>query len=84
MRLFPPRTPAGRAAASRYTAAHEALWRNSAGEMAAGIDHETPEYLRLNRAAWESSLSPDLPGWYQDFLAWCLARKLLREGVEIY
>jgi hypothetical protein len=82
MRLL--RTPAGRTAAGRYVAAHEALWRNGAEEKAAGIDHESPEYLRLNRAAWESSLSPDLPGWYQDYLAWRLARRLLREGVDIY
>lgn len=34
--------------------AHAALWVNCEAEVAAGIDHETPEFLGLNRRANDS------------------------------
>jgi len=69
-------------AAAAYVAAHEALWRNSADEYAAGIDYETPEFGRLNHAAYEASKR--VPWWLAGWLDWRLARRLEREGVDVY
>jgi hypothetical protein len=65
-------------AAVRYLMAHEALWRNSADEHDAGIDYETPEYLRLNRAAYDAA--EGISRWRQAVLDRRLLRKLRLEG----
>jgi len=67
-----------RAITARYLTAHEALWRSTADEFAAGIEDETPEFLRLNRAAHEAA--EGLPRWRQLALNRRLVRKLQREG----
>lgn len=41
-------------AVARYRAAKQALRENAARELAAGITHETDEYLRLNAAVIEA------------------------------
>jgi hypothetical protein len=42
-------------------------------EYAAGIDHETPEFLRLNRDVWEAE--PGVARWRR----WLITRRVLRE-----
>jgi hypothetical protein len=66
------------AATDRYLTAHEALWRSSADEFAAGIDWETDDFLRLNRAA--EAAAEGMPRWRQRVLDRRLVRKLKREG----
>lgn len=44
-----------------HRAADKALQDNSAAEMAAGIDYETPEFHRLNDQAWATRDA--LPWW---------------------
>ena len=44
----------GKPAAERYAAAMRALCENAIAEHAAGIDEETPEYLRLNHEVIEA------------------------------
>ncbi len=54
MGLF-KKTPAEKAAVQRMKDADKALNANGARERKAGIDYETPEYQRLNRAANEAA-----------------------------
>lgn len=49
------KTPEEKAAIAAMKAADAALNENSKRERAAGIDWETDEYLRLNRAANEAA-----------------------------
>lgn len=65
---------------TRYLAAHEALWRNTAEEYAAGIFRETPESTPLNSAACDSCTG--VPQWCQSILDEWLLRKLRREGID--
>lgn len=67
-----------RATTARYLATHEALWRHSADEHNAGIDWETDEGTRLNRAAYEAS--EGVARWRQALLDRRLLRKLRQEG----
>lgn len=50
-------------ALARYRAALAALHANQEKEQAAGITHETPEYLRLNREVNEAAQG--IPQWLQ-------------------
>lgn len=50
-------------AVKKYKAALAALHANQRREQAAGITHETDEYLRLNRAVNEAA--KDVPRWRQ-------------------
>ena len=61
------------AAIERYEQTHRALFRNAIEEYAAGIDEETPEFLALNRAAWEAEAG--MPRWRR----WLIDRRLCRE-----
>lgn len=45
----------------RYRAAKKALLENQRKEIAAGITHETPEYLRLNKAVLDAE--EHVPAW---------------------
>ncbi len=54
-----------KAAVRRYKDAHAALDANSRKEEAAGINEETPEYLKLNQAAAEAAADPDRPLWHK-------------------
>lgn len=49
------KTPEEKTAIAEMKAADQALHENSERERKAGIDHETPEYLRLNAAANEAA-----------------------------
>jgi hypothetical protein len=64
---------ADRAAIERYTTTHRALFANTIEEYTAGIDHETPEFLALNRAAYEAEAC--LPRWRR----YLIDRRLCRE-----
>jgi len=61
------------AAIERYTKARRALDVNAIEEYEAGIDWETPEFLRLNRevAGAERGVS-----WWR---RWLIDRRILRE-----
>jgi hypothetical protein len=67
-----------RTAAALYLTTHEELWRHSSDEHDAGIDWETDEATRLNRAAYEAS--EGIARWRQALLDRRLLRKLRREG----
>lgn len=54
MGLF-KKTPAEKAAIARMKDADRKLHENSERERRAGIDHETPEYQRLNAEANEAA-----------------------------
>ncbi|HTE56994.1 MAG TPA: hypothetical protein VK698_39345 [Kofleriaceae bacterium] len=55
-----------RAAIKAYKAADKALEEKGQRDQAAGIDYETPEFLRLNRAVAEAEDNPHLPDRYRD------------------
>ena len=75
------RTASRHAAEIRYVWAHRALWRNAVLEQAAGIDWETPEYLELNHAAWESCA--DVAWWRQPVLNGRVTRMLRSQGYAV-
>jgi hypothetical protein len=60
-------------AIERYAAARRALDVNAIEEYAAGIRHETPEFLRLNRAVAEAEHGGS---WWRRAL---IDRRILRE-----
>ncbi len=64
---------AGRAAAERYAKARRALDTNAIEDYAAGIDYETPEFLRLNRAVFDAERG--VPWWRRALID----RRILRE-----
>lgn len=61
MGLF-KKTPEEKAAIQRMKDADAALHANQRREEAAGIREETPEYLRLNKAANEAAAK--VPFWH--------------------
>jgi hypothetical protein len=63
----------GSAAAGRYAAAFRAQCENDIADVAAGINYETPEFARRNRACFEAEQS--VPRW----LRWLIDRRILRE-----
>jgi len=56
-----------KAARARLRAARIALGENQQREEAAGIDYETPEFLRLNQAVADAE--KDVPWWRDDWRA---------------
>ncbi len=62
-----------RAAIERYTRARRALAENSIEEYAAGVDRETPEFLRLNREVFAAEQEV---GWWRRVL---IDRRVLRD-----
>jgi len=56
-----------KAARARLRAARIALGENQQREEAAGIDYETPEFLRLNQAVADAE--KDVPWWRDDLRA---------------
>jgi hypothetical protein len=64
---------ASQAAVERYAQARRALNESGLEEHAAGIDWETPEFLRLNHAVIEAER--DVPWWQR----WLIDRRILHE-----
>ncbi len=61
------------AAIERYTKARRALDVNAIEEYEAGIDWETPEFLRLNREVADAERGVS---WWR---RWLISRRILRE-----
>jgi hypothetical protein len=64
---------AKQAAVERYMKARRALDENAIRDYHAGIDWETPEFLRLNRAVFEAGRG--VPWWRR----WLIDRRVERE-----
>jgi hypothetical protein len=64
---------AKREARVRYAAARRALDENSFAEYAAGVDYETPEFLRLNHEVAEAE--PGISPWRR----WLIDARISRD-----
>lgn len=65
------------AALIRYACAERALCENAIAEYAAGIMHETPEYLAANRESCEADLAvPRWLGWLKVIIGWRITCEL--------
>jgi hypothetical protein len=65
-----------RAAFAAYAKARRALDENAIADVAAGIDYETPTFLRLNHAVIEAEAALPWWGWV---VTWWIDAKILRE-----
>lgn len=65
---------ARKAAAERYAAARRALCESNIADVAAGIDEETPEFLRLNHEVIVAERG--VPWWRRELIDLRILREL--------